>query len=104
MNACACTQVTKEVLPNPVSVLIDDPDLDYASARLIADSKADELLKGPMLLGWYDAKRGKFSPDVECCSEEKPGWIVYAESRGGTLSVDINDEEYVFIYMDTKRP
>jgi len=30
----------------------------------------------------------------------KSGWIVYAESRGGTIAIDINDEEYIFIYLD----
>ena len=53
-----------------------------------------------MLLSWYDAGTGRFSPDVECCSEEKPGWVVYAESRGAGITVDINDEQFVFIYRD----
>lgn len=51
-----------------------------------------------MLLAWYDRKRGRFSPNVVCCSERKPGWVVYAESRGGNITIDINDESYVFIY------
>ena len=37
---------------------------------------------------------------VECCSEHKPGWIVYAESRGGNITIDNNDEKDVFIYRD----
>ena len=74
--------------------------LDFGQAREVADQKARELGAEPMLLAWYEAKSGKFSPPVECCSEKKPGWIVYAESRGGTITIDINDEEYVFIYLD----
>jgi hypothetical protein len=53
-----------------------------------------------MLLGWCDATSGRFSPNVTCCSEDKPAWIVYAETRGGNLTIDINDEKYVFIYCD----
>lgn len=94
-----CEILTKDVLSNPVSIYHGRP-LDFAQAREIADQKARELGADPMLLAWYEAKSGKFSPPVECCSETKPGWIVYAESRGGAITIDINDEEYVFIYLD----
>lgn len=95
-----CKTVTKEVLTNPVLVRIDRENLDFETARLIADQRATELASEPMLMGWYNSHSGRFSPDVECCSENKPGWIVYAESRGATITIDINDEEYVFIYGD----
>ena len=94
-----CEILTKSVLTNPVLVHHEKP-LSFSRAREIADQKAKELGEDPMLLAWYEAKSGKFSPPVECCSETKPGWIVYAESRGGTITIDINDEEYVFIYLD----
>lgn len=94
-----CEILTRSVLTNPVQVHHQKP-LGFAQAREIADQKARELGADPMLLAWYEAKSGKFSPPVECCSETKPGWIVYAESRGGTITIDINDEEYVFIYLD----
>lgn len=29
-----------------------------------------------------------------------PCWVKYAATRGASLSVVINDEEYVFIYCD----
>jgi len=35
---------------------------------------------------------------VTCCSDDKPAWLVYAESRGGDLVIDINGESYVFVY------
>jgi hypothetical protein len=97
-----CRAVTRDVLPNPVDVRIDE-DLDFNTARIIADARADEMAGQPMLLAWYDSKTGRFSPDVTCCSEEKPGWVVYAESRGGDLSIDINEEAFVFIYKDLAR-
>ena len=93
-----CEILTRGVLTNPV--LIHQGPLDFGQAREIADQKARELGEDPMLLAWYEAKSGKFSPPVECCNETKPGWIVYAESRGGTITIDINDEEYIFIYVD----
>ena len=90
---------TRSVLANPL-LIYEGRTLDFGQAREIADHKARELSADPMLLAWYEAKIGKFSPPVECCSETKPGWIVYAESRGGTITIDINDEEYIFIYVD----
>ena len=94
-----CEILTRDVLTNPVRIHQGKP-LDLKQAREIADQKARELGRDPMLLAWYEAKSGKFSPPVECCSETKPGWVVYAESRGGTITIDINDEEYIFIYLD----
>jgi hypothetical protein len=94
-----CEILTRDVLTNPVLIHQGRP-LDFGQAREIAGQKARELSADPMLLAWYEAKSGKFSPPVECCSETKPGWIVYAESRGATITIDINDEEYIFIYRD----
>ena len=51
-----------------------------------------------MLLAWYDGKTGDYVPKTECGVGDKPAWIIYAESRGGDITIDINDEEYVFIY------
>ncbi|MCF8083128.1 MAG: AF1514 family protein [Deltaproteobacteria bacterium] len=99
MITCQPT-LAKEMLPNPVFVQVNESLPDLKAARLIADQKASELASDPMLLAWYEAKTGRFSPDVECCSEFKPGWVVYAESRGGNVTISINDQEYVFIYRD----
>ncbi len=52
-----------------------------------------------MLLSWYQGKTGESYLNLECCSGDKPAWIVYAESRGGDLTIDINDGQYVFIYL-----
>jgi hypothetical protein len=95
-----CGRIAKDVLTNPVFIHVDEDDLTLKDARIIADQKAAELASDPMLMGWYEKRSGRFSPNVECCSEEKPGWIVYAESRGGNITIDINDEDYVFIYSD----
>ena len=95
-----CTVLERRMLPNPVDVRVDEKNLDFSTARLMAEQKAKELMDHPMLLGWYDSNKGRFSPNVTCCSEEKPGWLVYAETRGGNISITINRETYVFIYGD----
>lgn len=95
-----CPVLIPEMLPNRVPVFSNDDINDLKTAKKIADQKAAELADDPMLISWYEAQSGRFSPDVECCDEKKPVWVVYAESRGGNLSIDINNQAYVFIYTD----
>jgi hypothetical protein len=95
-----CKTFTKDTLADPIIIRTDERALTLKDARLVADQKAAEVASEPMLMAWYEKSSGRFSPNVECCSEEKPGWIVYAESRGGNITIDINDEDYVFIYSD----
>ena len=92
-----CPILRKDMLRNPIEVRVDG-DLDFARARESADKEARKKSADPMLLAWYDGKTGKFSPRVECGAEDKPGWLMYAESRGGSIVIDINDLEYVFVY------
>ena len=93
-----CKVLSQDMLSHPVMVRVDDNPLDLMRAKTIADHKARELSSDPMLLAWFDRKKGKFSPDVICCGTEKPTWLVYVESRGADISVDINNEDYVFVY------
>ena len=93
-----CVTFTKEMLRSPITISIPGETLTFVTAKAIADSKAKRISSGAMLLAWFDMKTGEVSPRVECCREDKPGWLVYAESRGGDIVIDINDEEYVFIY------
>lgn len=97
-----CKELTVDMLPNRVAVTADSPDMSFAEARRLADEKARELWSDPMLVAWLDKKTGQFSPNVTCCDEEKPTWLVYAESRGADRSIDINDQEYVFVYLDSE--
>jgi len=87
------------MIPNAIEVSIDAKHLKLEQAKLVADQKASEISESHMLLAWYDKKTGTYSPRVECCNEEKPGWLVYAESRGGQIIIDINSLEYVFVYL-----
>jgi len=77
----------------------DIPDLDFEKAKDLAKQKAKETCADPMLLSWYQGQTGESYPNLECGPGDKPAWIVYAESRGGDLTIDINDGQYVFIYL-----
>ena len=93
-----CVALTKDMLKDPIRIQVDDEALDFARAKQLADEEAKKVTADPMLLAWYNAKTGDFSPQVTCCGEDKPTWLIYAESRGGTICVDINEEEFVFVY------
>lgn len=95
----SCAQLTRDMLPNPVAISGDN-DMRLEQARDVAEQEARKHMADPMLLGWYDRRTGAFSPQVECCSDEKPGWVVYAETRGGSLTIDVNKGDYYFIYGD----
>ena len=90
--------LTREMLKDPVDLKIEDPALDFPRARQHAEGRARELCASPMLLAWFDATTGRYSPNLICCGEDKPAWLIYATSRGGDLIIDINREEFVFVY------
>ena len=94
----ACIPLTRDMLKNPIDLEVADAPLDFAHARALADQRARQLAAEPMLLAWYNRDTGEFSPQVTCCGEDKPTWLIYAESRGGDLIIDINREAYVFVY------
>ncbi len=93
-----CMLLTREMLKDPIDIDVPDEALDFSRARVFADRRARELDAEPMLLAWYDRGTGAFSPQVTCCGDAKPAWLIYAESRGGDLVIDINHEAYVFVY------
>ena len=82
-----------------LKIEVEDAGLDFVRAKEIATREARRRAADAMLLSWNDRKRGVFYPDVECGSRQRPAWIVFAESRGGNLTVDINDGEYTFIFL-----
>jgi Domain of unknown function (DUF5619) len=90
--------LTREMLKDPVDLEVEGPALDFRRARELADRRAREFSSQPMLLAWFDQAAGRFSPNLVCCGDDKPTWLLYAESRGGDLVIDINREEYVFVY------
>jgi hypothetical protein len=96
-----CIPLSRAMLKDPIDMSVPDEPLDFSRARAIAERRARDLAPEPMLLAWYDRGSGQFSPRVTCCRDDKPAWLTYAESRGGDLVIDINDEAYVFVYRRT---
>lgn len=82
-----------------ITLTVDKPDLGFEEARGLAQQKAKEICADPMLLSWYRGQTGESYPNLECGPDDRPAWIVYAESRGGNLSIDVNAGQYVFIYL-----
>lgn len=95
----SCESPEAYMLPNPIFLNIDKKGLDFNNARMIAKSEAEKHYKDAMILSWFDKMESQYAPqNIECCSKGNPGWITYAKSMGGNLSIDINHEDYVFIF------
>ena len=84
---------------NHIRIEVDETHLDFESAKHIAKQKVLEIASDPMLLSWYSGKDGTFWPKLECGTWDRPVWIVFAESRGADIAVNINDGEYIFLYL-----
>jgi hypothetical protein len=82
-----------------INVTIENPALEFEEAKDIAKQRAKKICDDPMLLSWYQGLTGESYPNLECGPGDKPAWIVYAESRGGDITIDINQGLYVFIYL-----
>lgn len=89
----------KYQLINPVKIRSEQPDLDFLAAQSMADEKVKSLCPDPMLISWFNATTGESYPTVNGGGTGKPGWLNYAESRNCDMTVDINDEQFVFIYL-----
>ena len=81
------------------SLTIENPDLSLKEAGDLARRKARSLSADAMMLSWFNGKTGAFFPDHDCGGSNDPPWRVFAESRGGNLTIDINQGEYVFIFL-----
>ena len=84
---------------NHIKIRVDDKDLDFVKAKNAAKEKAKELSPDSMLLSWYSGKTGEYYPKHECFIGNKPVWIIFAESRGADIAVNINDGEYIFLFL-----
>jgi hypothetical protein len=74
--------------------------LEFDGAREAAREQAQRFLADPMIMSWQDLRTGRHSPNVSCCgNDDKEAWEIYAESRGGTLRVEVGDD-YVFIFRE----
>ncbi len=82
-----------------VNLQIADNDLDFEKAADLARSRAREINKDAMMLSWFNRRSGEGFPDYDCGAGDKPPWRVFAESRGANLTVDVNDGEFIFMYL-----
>jgi hypothetical protein len=98
-----CTPLSREMLPNRMPVTTGSEAIDFRKAKELADRTARSVSDDAMLLAWLDGTTGRFSPFVVCCGEKKPAWLIYAESRGANLSVDVNEGQYVFVYLASEK-
>jgi len=76
-----------------------DTSLDFADAKDIAKQKMKDFSKDSMLLSWCNGETGEHHPTIKCGSSDKPAWIIWAESRGGDYTIDINDGEWLFVFL-----
>jgi hypothetical protein len=76
---------------------VKEKELNFSSAKTLAENYASSCLSEPMLIAWFDGKKGEEHPHVPEC-QHKPGWLAYAEGHGGRIRVDVN--EYSFIFTD----
>ena len=97
MSSDTCVVLRREMLPGPVDVHLDE-EADFNTAYEIAYRTARGHSNDATMLSWFDSVTGRHSPPADCCGEDRPTWLVYAESRGADMSVSINNEKYVFVF------
>jgi hypothetical protein len=57
-------QVKRDMLVGLVGLRVPEMELDFTSARQIAERSAREALVNPFLLAWFDRKSWKHSPAI----------------------------------------
>jgi len=85
--------------PKKIVLQVDTPDIDFSTAREIAREAVQKTGADAMLLSWHNKKTGEFYPKTECGRDDRPPWVVFAESRGANLIVDINDGDFQFYFL-----
>lgn len=77
---------------------IDEARCDLECAREAAIQKATAYDNSPQLISWFDKRSQSYFPSDECCVEGEPSWLAYGLAHGADLTVDVNDEDYVFMF------
>jgi hypothetical protein len=89
-----------------VSVTSTGMELDFHTAKDIADAVATALLEEMTCLSWFDRERNQEAPAhvSEChdASCDTPGYLDYAMSRGAEIEVDVGDGAFVFLYRSVE--
>jgi YHS domain-containing protein len=79
-----------------IGVTVTGRALDFAAAQSVAEVLARSCGQAQVLAS-YDRAAGRESPQLPPAGD-KPGWLAYAEERGGTLKVDVNHGEYIVMF------
>lgn len=81
-----------------IDVSVQGAALDYAAAHALADVLAKKVARDAMLVAWFDGKNDVGYSVIQECTGDKTSWLAYAESHGGNLGVNINGDEFVFVF------
>ena len=82
-----------------VKLTIDEPDLDFNTARDHAKAKALEINSNAMQLAWYNKQTDQGFPNYDCGPGDRPPWQAFADSRGANLTIDVNNGTFLFLYL-----
>ena len=85
--------------PETIKLILPDPDLNFEKASDLSRERARQINKDAMMLAWFNRRSGEGFPDYDCGAIDKPPWQVFADARGGNLTIDVNDGEFIFIYL-----
>jgi hypothetical protein len=101
MRACKIT--TAGMFSRAIHLHMGGKQLSFEAAKHAAHQRAKTHSSDPMLLSWFERKSGSYSPNgFECRTEGKPSWVAYARSMGADLTIDSNDEDYIFMFTGQK--
>lgn len=89
---------SESYLGQHINVTIEE-SLDFSTAKDVAQKKVKEISSDAMLLSWYRGETGEHYPTLKCGHSEKPAWFLYAEARGGDITIDINKGEFIFVFL-----
>jgi hypothetical protein len=89
----------RPLIPETVNLQISGRNLSFEEISDLARSRAREINKDAMMLAWFNRRSGEGFPDYECGAGDKPPWRVFAEARGANLTIDVNDGEFIFLYL-----
>ena len=93
------TTTEEPLAPETIKLRITDSDLDFEKASDVSRIRAREINRDAMMLAWYNRRSGEGFPDYDCGAGDKPPWQVFADARGGNLTIDVNDGEFIFVYL-----
>ena len=82
-----------------VKIEVGDQQLTLAAASALAKEKARDLDPNAMMLSYHSGKTGEYWPAYDCGGDGRPPWIVFAESRGYNLLIDVNAGDFEFFYL-----